>query len=103
MVFTVIRIAPWPSQIRVLFGEYIGHPIVRIANSGYNPRGCHFLLPSVGPSHRPDVLGMRKRRRHVETPRVPPMCARRSDWYNPSSEYVLFRPIIVLLPLSGIP
>ena len=67
---------------------------------GRNVRGRRFLLPSVDPSRRPDVLGVRKGRHIVGEPRVCPVCAWRSRWHHPSSEYVLFHPTITILSLS---
>jgi len=69
-------------------------------NSGRYLRGRRFLRPSVDPSRCSDVLGMRKGAQVVERASVRPVCARRSRWYHPSSEYAFSCPITVLLSLS---
>ena len=72
-------------------------------DSARNSRDRGFLLPAVGPSHRPDVLGMRKDRPCVEKSPICPVCAREGCRYHSSGKYALFYSTITLLALAAVP
>ena len=48
-------------------------------------RRCIFILPSMGPPHRSDVLGLREERYRMEKPSICPVCPRRCRRYHTSS------------------